>query len=375
MMNVLVTGITGLVGSAFVSRLLTLDKDVKVTALARRQANKNAAKRVLETIKDQYIFDGDSGYAEHALERIEVIEGDITDPDALKQNQRLEQVNVVFHCAADVNLGKDLDGKTYNINYNGTKHLLDFACKLNVKSFHYVSTAYVVGKSKGLAPEDGLMATEFNNSYEKSKFEAEKLVRSSGLPFAIYRPSIVVGRTSDGKIRKPLAFYRILEYMAKLKTHTCSKMMLDPADWLDMPLRLQAYPSDKVYFVPIDFVQQAITQIFLHCPAEGRTYHITGNSPVSTKMIEDVVSSVLKLNGVTVQEKVTDLTMDEKLVHRLIGDLLPYFSSQAVFDQTNVSAALGPEALEWDLNMDMLTVLIKSFYKYSFRNADWLQAQ
>ena len=91
-------------------------------------------------------------------------------------------------------------------------------------------------------------------------------------------------------------------------------------------------------------------------------------------MIEDVVCSVLKLNGVTVQEDIPDPTMDEKLVHRFIGDLLPYFSSRAVFDKTNVSKALGPEALDWDLDKERLTVLIKGFYKNSFQNVGWLQA-
>jgi hypothetical protein len=150
-------------------------------------------------------------------------------------------------------------------------------------------------------------------------------------------------------------------------------MMLDSSDWFEMPLRLQAFPSDLIYFVPIDYVQHAVTTIF-RLPVEGRTYHITGDSPVSTKMIEDVVCSVLKLKGVTVQGNIPDPTMDEKLVHRFIGDLLPYFSSTSKFDQTNVRAALGDEALNWVLDKDRLTVLIKGFYKNSFQNVGWLQA-
>jgi nucleoside-diphosphate-sugar epimerase len=370
MTNILVTGITGLVGSSFASRLLAIDKEVKITAIVRRQAKKNAVKRVLETIEDQYIFDGDSGYAEHALERINVIEGDITNHDTLLESGKLKDIDVVFHCAADVNLGKDPEGKTYNINYNGTKNLIGLAKKLEVKAFHYVSTAYVAGKTDGPVPEDGLIAEDFNNSYERSKFEAEKLVRGSGIPFTIYRPSIIVGRLSDGKIRKPLAFYRILEFMAKLKKHTCSKMMLDPSDWLEMPLRLHASPSSDIYFVPVDYVQKAITSIFLK-PVENRTYHITGDSPVTTKMIEDVVCSVLKLKGV--QAEIPDPSMDEKLVHRFIGDLLPYFSSTSKFDQTNVREALGDEALDWVLDKERLTVLIKGFYMTAFQNVGWLQ--
>lgn len=372
MTNILVTGITGLVGSSFVADLLKRDKTLKITAIVRRQAKKNALKRVLEIVEEQYNFDDDSIYTEHALERINVIEGDITQPGFLDDLSQFKDVDTIFHCAADVNLGKDPDGKTYRINYGGTTQILELAKKLNVKTFHYVSTAYVAGKTAGLVKEDGLVATDFNNPYEKSKFEAENLVRESGIPFTIYRPSIIVGRLADGKIRKPLAFYRILEFMAKLKKHYCAKHLLDPVEWCEMPLRLHAELSDKIYFVPIDYVQKAVTTIFLK-PVCNKTYHITGDSPVSTAMIEEVVGEVLKLKGVTVKPVIDDPTLDEKLVDRFIGDLLPYFSTQSAFDQTNVRAAVGDEALSWKLDKERLKILIAGYYKYCFPSVAWMQ--
>ena len=372
MTNILVTGITGLVGSSFVADLLKKDKSLKITAIVRRQAKKNALKRVLEIVEEQYNFDDDSGYAEHALERINVIEGDITQPGFLDNISLFKDVDTIFHCAADVNLGKDPEGKTYRINYGGTTLVLELAKRLKVKTFHYVSTAYVSGKTPGLVKEDELIASDFNNPYEKSKFEAEKLVRESGIPFTIYRPSIIVGRLADGKIRKPLAFYRILEFMAKLKKHYCAKNKIDPAGWCEMPLRLHAELSDKIYFVPIDYVQKAVTTIFLK-PVCNRTYHITGNSPVSTAMIEEVVGEVLRLKGVTVQPVIDDPTLDEKLVDRFIGDLLPYFSTQTVFDQTNVRDAVGDEALSWVIDKAQLKVLIGGYYKFFFPSIGWMQ--
>ena len=215
MTNILVTGITGLVGSSFVADLLKRDKTLKVTAIVRRQAKKNALKRVLEIVEEQYNFDDDSGYAEHALERIKVIEGDITKPGFLDDIAPFTGVDTIFHCAADVNLGKDPEGKTYRINYGGTTSVLELAKKLNVKAFHYVSTAYVSGKTTGLVKEDELSASDFNNPYEKSKFESETLVRASGIPFTIYRPSIIVGRLADGKIRKPLCDNCHYAFLAK----------------------------------------------------------------------------------------------------------------------------------------------------------------
>jgi nucleoside-diphosphate-sugar epimerase len=188
------------------------------------------------------------------------------------------------------------------------------------------------------------------------------LVRSSDIPFTIYRPGIVVGRRSDGRIRRPLAFYRILEFLAKMKKHQCSKHGVKAADWLDLHLRLEAYPSDKVYFVPIDYVQKVITDLFF-CKVENQTYHITGDSPVKTTDISEVTSPILKVTGVTVEEKVENPSMDEKLVQRFLGDLLPYFSSQTVFDQSNIIAKLGKEVLDWKLD---LNILIGEFYKDNY---------
>jgi long-chain acyl-CoA synthetase len=62
----------------------------------------------------------------------------------------------------------------------------------------YVSTAYVAGDRRGTAYEDDRETGAFRNSYERSKHEAEALVRSSTLPWTIARPSIVVGESTTG---------------------------------------------------------------------------------------------------------------------------------------------------------------------------------
>src|SRR4029079_13588380 len=48
------------------------------------------------------------------------------------------------------------------------------------------------------AYEDNLEPAAFRNSYERSKHEAEALVRSSTLPWTIARPSLVGGESTTG---------------------------------------------------------------------------------------------------------------------------------------------------------------------------------
>lgn len=359
-MKILLTGITGLVGASVVTELLREHPDYTIYAVCRPGHGRSALERSEKTIREQCVFDGKPESADAVLKRIVIISGDVT---ALPFDEiaKYAPFDAMFHCAADVNLGKDPEGKTYATNLNGTVNAIEAVRRFSIPVLHYVSTAYVAGTSVGRVMEDEMPATGWINSYERSKFNAEKLVRESGIPFTIYRPAIVVGRISDGVIRKPLAFYRILEFFGRIKKNRALKAGIKPSEPLAIPLRLQSGTSDKIYFVPIDYVQRAISRLFLK-PVENRTYHITGESPVSTEMIAEAISYVLKTAGLTVQEKVDNPTPDEQLVMKMIGDLMPYFTTQITFDNSNVRKALGDEILNWKLDTDFLKRMAHSYY-------------
>jgi hypothetical protein len=60
----------------------------------------------------------------------------------------------------------------------------------------HVSTAYVAGRFHGIFKETDLdLGQGFRNTYEQSKFEAEKAIGEAAgeLPLVIARPSIIVG--------------------------------------------------------------------------------------------------------------------------------------------------------------------------------------
>ena len=373
MAKIFLTGITGLVGSAFVVALLRERNDIEFVCLVRKSATESAIKRVGKIIKDQCIFDGCPECADAILKKISVIEGDILamNPEDFAKQPELNGVDIVFHCAADVNLGKDLTGRTFRINYNGTENIVALAKALKVREFHYVGTAYVAGKLVGRAIEDNPINSGFNNPYEESKFKAEMLVRQSGIPFSIYRPAIITGRLHDGRIRKPLAFYRILEFIAKLKKHQCAKHHLDPLSYIDLDIHFNTVPSEHVYFVPIDYVQKTITALFQK-PVCNKAYHVTGNSPVSTMQIDQAVCQFLRINSIEISKVEESANQDEKLMSRFLGDLLPYFSSDIIFDQSNVVAALGEKAIDWEFGLKGLNALIESFYADFFPNVEWL---
>lgn len=372
MAKIFLTGITGLVGGAFTVALLRERDDMEIVALARGNSVETAQQRVETILAKQCAFDECSDELPAILRKIKVIQGDVTDIDPVKlaEDPLLKGVEIIFHCAADVNLGKDVDGKTFNINYVGTQKVVELAKLLKVKEFHYVSTAYVAGKLVGRAMEDKAVDSGFNNPYEESKFKAELLVREAGIPYSIYRPSIITGRVKDGRIRRPLAFYRILEFLLKLKKNQCFKQKLDPHNWIDINAHFNAVPSERVYFVPIDYVQKVITALFQK-PVVNKTYHVTGDKPVSTSMIDHAVCRTLRLEGIEVERR--EKNPGDDVITRFLGDLLPYFASDIVFDQTNVKEALGDEKFECELGEKGLEVMMRSFFLDFFPDVKWIQ--
>ena len=374
MKKVFVTGITGLVGSAFVVELVRQRDDYEFVCLARSGGGRTAEQRVDSIVRDECAFDSCPEIADKVLSRITVVDGDVVtiDPEQLAADPRMSGIDEVFHCAADVNLGKDPTGKTFRINFNGTQNIVRLAQLLKVSAIHYVGTAYIAGKLVGTAIENNPVDSGFNNPYEESKFKAEMLVRNSGIPFSIYRPAIVTGRRSDGRIRKPLAFYRVLEFIGKMKSHACSKAGIDPANWYNIKMNFTIAPSERVYFVPIDYVQEAITALFQK-PVCNQAYHITGDSPLTTLQIENTIARVLRLDGLTVGTEKVFEEQDDRLMGRFLGDLYPYFKGDIIFDQSNVRRDLGDKVLDWTYGVQGLEKLIRSFFVDYFPNVEWIQ--
>ena len=211
--RILLTGLTGLVGSSVVVALAKERPESTFVCLVRGAGGLSAVQRAQDVIRSECEFEGCPEICDEVLSRVTAIEGDVTsiEVDQLAANPLLKGVQKVLHCAADVNLGKDPTGRVFKINYDGTRRMVELAKKLDVREFHYVATAYVAGKQTGVIYEQEQHPPAFNNPYEESKCKAEHLVRESGIPFTIYRPGIIVGRKSDGGIRKPLAFYDWME--------------------------------------------------------------------------------------------------------------------------------------------------------------------
>jgi uncharacterized protein YbjT (DUF2867 family) len=111
----------------------------------------------------------------------EVVQGDMTDADSLRR--AVEGVDTVVHLVA---IRQGSDEKFERIMVRGTRDLLAAAKEAGVGRFVHMSALGTSEESKDLVP------------YYGAKWEMEKAVEGSGIPYVIFRPSFVFG--GDGGI-------------------------------------------------------------------------------------------------------------------------------------------------------------------------------
>ncbi|MGI9036670.1 MAG: SDR family oxidoreductase, partial [Pyrinomonadaceae bacterium] len=159
--------------------------------------------------------------------RIEILRGDAAEKDfalgAETVAQLTKELDFIVHTAAATSLTAD-EILCETVNVGGTKNALALAESClkngNLRRFVHLSTAFVAGAETdlNLIPENDLPdAPRHFNFYEKSKYEAEKLVRSAmknNFPATIFRPAMVVGDTETGWTRDFNVIYPLVRILA-----------------------------------------------------------------------------------------------------------------------------------------------------------------
>ena len=339
MKNIFITGAIGFLGWDLTKELLKAEGS-KLYLLVREKAGQSPEKRVESLVNNDF----SPAKRKSVLDRIRVISGDITrhelGVDRPKLDKLYGKIDTVYHCAALCEFNVALD-QIRRINVTGTKNTLDFALRCKEKgrfeTLHHVSTIGIAGKSGGVLHEDHLdLNQKFSNSYEQSKFEAEKLVeeyRKKGLSVSVYRPSIVVGNSITGEVSNFQMFYQPL--------HIFSLEIFD---------KIPADITIGYNLVPVDCVARAIFLISLN-QNNNKNYHLTNPNTITIDFLLDVASSFFGFKKPRIMpQREFDFNALSGFRKRVIDPYLPYFNHKDLrFDTTNFKKAIDGSEFSWPL--------------------------
>jgi nucleoside-diphosphate-sugar epimerase len=173
-MTVFLTGSTGFVGRNLLSWLVRTQPDINVTCLVRDVNKANAQWKQTPA-------------------NVTWLAGDLLEPATYAR--AVQQADCVFHTAALVSLR---DGpEFYRMNTEATQHLVDvLKDSTRLQRLVFVGSISAIDRLLGqtaIGPltEDSIPSP--NTDYGKSKLQASALVKASGLPYVIMRPSYIYG--------------------------------------------------------------------------------------------------------------------------------------------------------------------------------------
>jgi len=103
-------------------------------------------------------------------------------------------VDTVVHSAGLTEWGLP-DERYKPVNVDGTRRVIEFA-ELSGATVHFMSTAFVAALSS--TARHRLSDTNVTANYVRSKLRSEQLLRDSGLPHTVFRPTNLIGDSLTG---------------------------------------------------------------------------------------------------------------------------------------------------------------------------------
>ncbi|XP_028263541.1 fatty acyl-CoA reductase 1 isoform X2 [Parambassis ranga] len=144
--NVLISGATGFMGKVLLEKLLRSCPDIRaVYVLVRSKAGQNPQARITDVINCK-LFEKLQAEQPNFAEKIIAVNSDLTRPelDLSKEDQSIlvENINIVFHCAATIRFNEPLKD-AMQLNVLATQMMLALAHRMkHLEVFIHVSTAY-----------------------------------------------------------------------------------------------------------------------------------------------------------------------------------------------------------------------------------------
>jgi NAD(P)-dependent dehydrogenase (short-subunit alcohol dehydrogenase family) len=248
----LVTGGTGFIGRHLLRQLARRDG---VTYVLVRPASRERLDAFIETAG--------------ARDRLVPVQGDVTTGSlGLEASDQARVAGAdIYHLAAVYDLeAPDEDNQRANVE--GTRRVVELAGLVGARLHHMSSIAVAGSRWKGKFTEDMFDEGQvLDHPYYRTKYDAEKIVRESGLRFRIYRPGLVIGSSETGEADRIDGPYYAFKLIQRLRNAI--------PQWVP----LLGIEGGEVNVVPVDFVARAMDAIGHREGLDGMTFHLTDPSP------------------------------------------------------------------------------------------------
>jgi len=242
-MNIFLTGATGFVGSHMLERLAADGHTVRALVRDPDRARSGIARL--------------NGRAAQALAAgtVQLVPGDVVTGAGLEAG--VAGCQAVIHL---IGIIMQTRGVTFEAaHFNATRNLLAAAAK-NAGVRRWLQMSALGARADGISP------------YQTTKWRAEELVRSSGIPFVIFRPSIIFG-PRDGFVNQMVQVMK-------------SAPLLRPVPGTGR------YPFRPIW---IGDLVECFAQSLASDRALGQTIHLVGRDELA---LEDLLAEIARCVGV-----------------------------------------------------------------------------
>ncbi len=340
--QVFITGFPGFIARRLVDRILDKNPDTTFTVLIEERM-RGVADATIKGMERPH-----PGF----IEATSVVTGDICRPRLGMSEQIYQEVTGrtthVWHLAAVYDLAVP-SSLAYKVNVLGTANVLDFCedCP-GLRRLDHVSTCFVSGDRTGLVLESELdQGQGFHNHYESTKCWSELEVRRRmvRLPVAIHRPAIVMGDSHTGETDKYDGLYFVMDLLRRLPS------------W--MPMVHLGPGTALVNIVPVDFVVDAMAQLWTMEEAVGSTFHLADPYPHTMREVLEAMMSAFGFRRplASVPPALAEQALEVETVRNLVRipeQTVTYLNHDISFDTANQRRLLEGTGVRCP---DVMTVL------------------